>query len=370
MLFQAQGGLQVQVLETLAALDRQGCDARLIDPQRERLTDFDLVHVFSVINGNHRMVEWASSQGMPVVLSPLLRPNWTKAFSRRAALADWLVGRMTRWEVKSEYRQMRSGIRLATRCVALGGIEKRCLADAFGVPADRCDVVPNGIPARFFDADPGPFLEAHGLAPGFVLCAASVNPHKNQLGLARALSGSSTPVVLVGQCHAADRGYLDEVLKHRNVRYAGSLPYDSPLLASAYAAAGVFCLPSMSEVMPLTVLESLAAGVPAVMTRHHCMDLDGMRHFVDEVEPTSAAALKSALQRRLSQPRAAADCKRAVQHLTWDAVATQLLDTYRMAMKATGSAPRAPAIRPPPAVASRTGNPPEPAESLPRHAGR
>lgn len=331
MLFQSIGGLQVQVLETLAALQRLGCDARLVDPARDKLSEFDLIHVFSVINGNHRMVEWAHSHRKPVVLSPLLRPNWTRPFARRAALGEWLVARLTRWELKSEYRQMHSAITRATRLVALGPVERQCLHDAFRVPLSSTSVVPNGIPQRFFEADPAPFLQAHGLRKGFVLCVASINSHKNQLGLAKALAASDIPLVIVGPCTPANQNYLAEIKRHPHVHYAGSLAYDSPLLPSAYAAAGVFCLPSMSEVMPLSVLEALAAGCPAVMTQHHCMDVSGMESVLAQVDPNSAADIHGAVNRLLRQPPSKADCQEAVRHLTWEAVADQLLQIYRRA---------------------------------------
>ncbi|HYE69985.1 MAG TPA: glycosyltransferase family 4 protein [Aquabacterium sp.] len=334
MLFQSAGGLQIQILETVAALQRRGVDARLVNPVQERLSDFDLTHVFAILNGNQRAVEWAAAQRKPIVLSPLLRPNWTANFAKRAALGDWIVSRLTGWEVKSEYRHLKSGISQATRCVALGTIEKQCLREAFGVPESRCDVIPNGIPSRFFSADPKPFLEKFGLQPGFVLCAASINSHKNQLGLVKAVAPLGIPVVLAGHCQPIDEAYLAAAKSFPNVHYVGSLPYDGPLLASAYAAAGVFCLPSMSEVMPLTVMEALAAGTPAVMTKHHCMDLQGMSKIVAEVEPTDADQIRNAIRQLLANAPSGAACSSAVEHLTWDAVATQLQRTYKAALGA------------------------------------
>ena len=82
-------------------------------------------------------------------------------------------------------------------------------------------------------------------------------------------------LVLVGQCLPAHQPYLRQVLAHAHVRHLGALAYDNSLLPSLYAGAAVFALVSQSEVMPLVVLEALAAGTPAVMTRHHGMSTDG-----------------------------------------------------------------------------------------------
>ncbi|CAL95878.1 glycosyltransferase family 4 protein [Azoarcus olearius] len=329
MLFQNKGGLQVQIRETVAALQRLGIDARLADPVREPLTDFDLVHVFSAINGNHRMVEQARAQGLPVVVSPLIRPHWNGRLGWLARRLETLVGRLTRWNVKTEYQQIETCLRGADALIALGDVEKDSIVEAFGVAPTRVHVIPNGIPGRFFDADPTPFCTAYGLAPGFVLSVATISPHKNQLALARATAGIGRQVVLIGPQLGSERDYLDSLLAHPHVRYLGPLEYENPLLASAYAGAGVFCLPALSEVMPLSVMESLAAGTPVVMTREHCMDLSRMQGAVREVVPQDEEAIRHALLEFINEPPPATACRNAVAGYSWDAVAETLADCYR-----------------------------------------
>ena len=320
MFTQIQGGLEIQVRETIDALQRIGCHARLIDPFRERLGDFDLVHVFGAGSGNFRIVQTAKQLGCPVVMSPLIQPNWNRAYGRRAKLIDRVVGRLTRWGVSTEYGDLRRGLAGSDRLYALGTTEKKCIVEAFEIDPAKVKVVPNGIPPRFFEAQPGPFLERTGLQPGFALNVATINPHKNQLALARALAKSGIDIVMIGECVPKQRGYLDEVLAVPRTHYIGRLNYADPLLASAYAAAGVFCLPSYSEVMPLTVLESLASGRPAVVTRHHAMDLGPMAACVTEIEPGVETEIRDAVEHWRRAPPAAADCKVAVAHLTWDGV--------------------------------------------------
>jgi hypothetical protein len=44
---QVIGGLEIQVVETITALNRIGCNARLVNPYVEKLSDFDVIHVFA-----------------------------------------------------------------------------------------------------------------------------------------------------------------------------------------------------------------------------------------------------------------------------------------------------------------------------------
>lgn len=325
---QNHGGLQVQVLETVAALNRQGVDARLIDPFREKLADFDLIHVFGAGNGNHRMVQHARLIQRPVLLSPLIRNHWTRSLARRAELIDRFMGKLTRYEVTTEYRQLHTALTQADLLLALGGQEKDTIREAFGVDPRRIEVVPNGIPARFFSATPEAFVRHFGIEPGFVLNVASVDAHKNQLGMARALANSGLRMVFIGPCQPANKPYLEQLLALPNTTYLGLLPYDSPLLASAYAAAGVFCLPSHSEVMPLSMMEALASGTPAVVTCHHGMDTAGLDDVLIQVDPLSPQAIEQAVMHLHQRPPSVARCKDAMRELTWDAVATRIRHLY------------------------------------------
>ncbi|MCB1960090.1 MAG: glycosyltransferase family 4 protein [Rhodocyclaceae bacterium] len=328
MLFQAQGGLQIQIAESISALKRRSVDAALINPNIDQLVNFDLIHVFSAINGNHRIIEQAKAFGLPAVCSPLIQPHWTTSLGRRSRALETLVGKLTGWEVKTEYRQIASCLSNSDALLALGETEKASIVNAFGIAPDRIRIVPNGIPGRFFAATPDLAHERLASAQAFILCVAKISPHKNQLALARATAASKLKLVIAGECLPAYKAYLDELLAFDHVTYLGKLSYDDPLLPSLYAAARVFCLPSHSEVMPLCVMEALAAGTPAVMTQHHCMDLSTMRAVVTEVSPTDELAIEKAVRAFVAHVPSAEDCRAAVASFTWDSVAEKIHQTY------------------------------------------
>lgn len=335
MLFQRLGGLQVQVRETLEALNAKGLEARYIDIFGERLADFDVVHVFGVINGNHRIIEAARDQQRPTVLSTVLHPPFTAWDRRKAEWADRLTGRLTDWQISTSYRQIRRGLDLADHIIALGADEKTMLAEGYGQAPDRVAVIPNGVGTRFFDASPKAFADKFAPQRSVILCAASINPRKNQLAAAKAVRELEADLHLFGPCAGEDQAYLEQVRAagDGSVIYHGSLDYADPLLPSAYVAADMMILVSVSEVMPISVLEALAAGTPVVMGKSHSLGLDPVPGILEMVDHDDVDAIRAACRRILENPPDAAKVRDVVAHLSWGAVGDQLIAVYEAVIK-------------------------------------
>ncbi|MCP2007143.1 glycosyltransferase family 4 protein [Duganella violaceipulchra] len=331
MLFQREGGLQVQVRATMRALQERsapGLEVALVDANRERLDQFDLIHVFSAINGNHRLVELAVELGVPVVLSSVLSPGWGRLDGMRARLADRLTGRLTGWNVQTSYAQTKCALQLAHMVIALGAAERDAIVSAFQIAEAKIRVLPNGISPHFFGARQEEFRRCTGLCGPFVLMVGAISPYKNQLGLVRALASTALPVVLIGRAQRQHQNYLQQLLAQPRVRWLGQLEHDDPLLASAYASASVLALPSQGEVFPLSVLEALAAGTPVVMTDESALSLPDSAFAVKQLPWDDTAGLRLAVEGLLAHPPDRAQVRALVERFSWQRVAEQMVACY------------------------------------------
>lgn len=178
-----------------------------------------------------------------------------------------------------------------------------------GFPPERMAVIPNGIDVRRIDeADGGGVREECGFAENdFVIgTVARLDATKDTITLARAFAAlhrmqpaSNLKLLIVGD--GGERARLETFVTeqglNRDVIFAG-LRRDVPRWLQAMDA---FALPSLSEGLPLTVLEAMAARLPVVAS-----NVGALPELVEEgstgflVEPKQEAALAERLGRLIA----------------------------------------------------------------------
>jgi glycosyltransferase involved in cell wall biosynthesis len=328
-LFQTFGGLKMKIGRTVDALNKRGIEAKLIDTVHDCFRDYDLVHLFAPYNGNHRIVEQAKADGLPVVISTILNPPFSKRDGRRANLLSRVVGKLTNWTVTTSYQQVVTALTLADHLIALGGIERRMLIDSYGMPEHKTSIIYNGIGEEFFCATSAAFESAYSIPHPFVLHTGLMGDTKNQLGLVRALKDENVNIVLIGYSNQGSEDYLQACKREGGdrVHYLGELPHGE-LLASAYAAADIVAVPSRHEGMPNSILEALASDKPVVLTNNHTIDFELPTAVAAEVNSYDDRAIHDAVMRLLNHPPAPGQARSVVASLSWPAVAEKLETIY------------------------------------------
>ena len=180
MLFQRSVGLQVQIQSTLRALEAIGIEASLVDTVHEDLAEFDVVHVFGLMHGNHMIVKAAKQKNVPVVISPVVQPPFSAWQKFLADLCDRVTGRLTNWTVQTTYGFKRGALHSADFVVTLGKEEKKIIVEGYGVQRQKVGIVPNGVSRGFFLAEPSLFTNKFGIDSGFILSVATISEYKNQ----------------------------------------------------------------------------------------------------------------------------------------------------------------------------------------------
>ncbi|HSL81291.1 MAG TPA: glycosyltransferase family 4 protein, partial [Thermoanaerobaculia bacterium] len=203
----------------------------------------------------------------------------------------------------------RTTARLADRVVAPSRATAAELEEDYGARAPA--VIPNGVtPAPAAPPGVGPGELPPAGSP-MVLFAGRFRTRKAVAVLLEAFARllrehPGAALVLAGD--GEQRGALEARAERLGiagaVRFAGVQPRDA--LPAWYAAADLFCLPSLYEGFPLAILEAMAAGLPVVATAVAGVPeavVDGVTGRL--VPPEDAAALARALAELAADPERA-----------------------------------------------------------------
>jgi glycosyltransferase involved in cell wall biosynthesis len=338
MLFQNEGGLQVQIRESVAQLQRLGVDVRLLDVNTDKLADFDIVHIFAATQGNDKLVEQARDKGCSVVLSSLLNRALVPpdAFALRAVkLLGSAISRLSHRTVTTNYETVKKALVGADHVIALSEWEKGTASTIYDVSPDHVTVIPNAVSAHFYEADAKVFTARYAIDGPFVFFPAQISPWKNQKTLVEALAETNITVVLAGPVPAREQDYFATCMAvaGAKVLYLGNLDRESALFAACFAAATAIVLPSRSESGPLVALEALAAGTPAIITRNNGLGMAPDGVCLSVIDPFDVKALRTAILGVLAAPPDPAACRRLVAACSWQQVGMQIKSVYEGQMR-------------------------------------
>ncbi len=212
------------------------------------------------------------------------------------------------------------------------------LVQLLKVPAEKIDVVPEGVGSTPAEATPEPELRARlGLGElSVVLTASAKRPHKNLLRLLEAWallpSGDRPVLVLPGYPTPHERELRERAAAlgiEGDTRFAGWV--STADLEGLYRLASCFVYPSLYEGFGLPVLEAMARGVPvACSDRASLSEVAGTAARI--FDPEDPRAIADAVEGLLADPRARERLRAAgreqARRFTWSETAAGTLRTY------------------------------------------
>jgi glycosyltransferase involved in cell wall biosynthesis len=295
---------------------------------RERLRQFDIVHVYGLYDLLGPAVAWFCRRwNIPYVVEPLGMTHPIDRSLRLKTVWKKLLGR--------------GYLRNAARLIATSRQERQELVRE-GFPSEKIVVRYNGIDGAEFCRLPtrGAFRSHAGIArdPPMILFLGRLIPRKGADFLIEALpqiSNDQARLVIAGP--EGENGYLGFLQqKACALRVEGRVLFAGPLYAEAKKAAlvdaDVFVLPSRYENFGNAAAEAVACGTPVVVS-----DRCGIAELVDRraglVTSYDARAIAQALNELLGNPslydRLKAGCAGVAREILWDGLAEAMQCCYR-----------------------------------------
>lgn len=301
------GGLEVQIAQTAAALERRGHDVVRVETAGPA-ADWDVLHAFGAEGNVQFAVHHWTRASSPLVISPVLVIS--------PGTMEWAQHATARFPVvATAAAERRRLLRRADALIAITGYEARVLRRQVGRRA-RVSVIPNGVQIVAPGAGGG---EADG-----VLLLGAVSRRKRQREALEALAGTS-PIVVAGPFsgEAGERRAWEAALATSGARWLGHV--DRPdEVARLLTDAAVLVHWSEAEVQSLAVLEAIAYGTPAVVS-----DIPSHRELAAAYPGWVRVATDAeSLRTQVALARRSPPAGPAPRPATWDDVAALLEPVY------------------------------------------
>jgi glycosyltransferase involved in cell wall biosynthesis len=238
---------------------------------------------------------------------------------------------------------MTMAARRASRVLTVSNASKEDILRYLGVPADKVEVIYNGLDARFAAPPTAEAIERvrdrYMLPSRFVLYAGNIKPHKNvdrlieAYALVRQRGFEDLKLLIIGE-EVTRFPHLRRLVHrhhlHGHVRFFGYVA--DATLSVLYRLASVFVFPSLYEGFGLPPLEAMAMGAPVIAS-----NVSSLPEVVGDaailIDPTSPDAIADAIARVLTDDALRADLVRRgharAQAFSWERSVDRVRQVYR-----------------------------------------
>lgn len=324
------GGVRMQATKTAANLEKLGVEVDLFNPwEQNDPTAYDAAHLFLAANETLTIANRLRDLNCKLAVSPVFYTRRSASIIRQSIKIESIAGKLVKG-IFSDYSIKASVCKSADVVLPNTAAEAALIRDGFGIPEQQIKVIPNGVDLHFAEATTDLFTSTYGIENFTLFVGDASARRKNVLNLLKEHTRDDHPLVIIGKFDQSDySGQCMELINSReNVTFAGPLDHDDPMLASAYAAADVFTLPSQFETPGIAALEAALAGCKIAIT-----EVGGTRevfgNHAEYIDSETKGSIIKAIRNAHKRP-ASFDLKNHVKSsYSWETVAKQTLNAYQ-----------------------------------------
>ena len=317
-----------QMYKSLKELDVDVCYFDMWD-NKLKLTKNDLVHMFNASVNTYGLAVNLASYGARYVINPIFfsnHPAWKIRIYQKMHTAAKLLLKRSYSDYDYYAETCRNACKVLPNTIAEGEI----LVNGLGVDRNKVKVIQNGVEERFANADPKLFHEKYGIKD-FVLYVGHLGSYrKNGINTIKALQKLDHQSVIIADVLKNNEGdwCRQQIEESKNITLIEWIEHDDPLLASAYAAANTFILPTMYETPGRAALEAGLAKCKIVITPYGGTK-EYFKGYVNYAEPKSVNAILHSIQGTLNMQQTDELQNHILNNFTWKKIALKTVDLYR-----------------------------------------
>lgn len=322
------GGVLIKAKNLKRNIEKEGIVVKCFEKWQDRISDYDVLHIFMASNDAYSTVKYAKSINRPVVVSSVVPVSGGLKILYNRMLSK-IFHLYTAWTLSVNVLSM------ADLVIAETEAEKKHISKYYGINADKITVIPNGIEMQLQEENKSLFYEKTAISGEYVLQVGRFDTNKNQLATIRAVKNTDIQLVLIGGPDKSEPNYYEICKKEagENVHFLGWVDHEDPLLASAYFNAHTIILPSHKEIFGNSVWEGALLGANVVVTNKLPINEWGFDAFCLTVDPKSSNDIQQKLKQSLTLPKNNVLSDLIKECFSWETITNKHIAAYE---KVTG----------------------------------
>lgn len=322
------GGVQIKIRNLVHHLNKNKIEAHFFNKWEDKVTDFNILHIFKLNIEDYHLMNYAKNIGTPVVISSIVNIEKKMQIKANQFLSKFLP-------IHTGYAIMEDMLNTADAIIAETQKEAEFIAKNYMIKEKKIHIIPNGVNIHVTHGDPKFIQDIIKADREIILQVGRFDRNKNQLNVIRAMKNSNIPVVFIGGPDAAQIDYFKQCKFEAtdNMHFLGWLKNDDPLLSSAYANARVVVLPSYKETFGISLIEGGAVGANLVATRELPIVEWGLSEYCLGIDPQDKTDIQRTLIQAYNNPRNPLLSEIIKNKFSSDVVAKQHIEIYTNIIK-------------------------------------
>ena len=330
-----KGGPSYVIKEMKKELINLGVNCEYFDywDDNLKLGKDDVVHIFIASVSTYSLAVNLYQNGAKYVVTPIFYSNHSaeilKAYKRVESLARPILKRSY-----SDYHFTKTVCDYAEYVLPNTQKEAAIIANGLDVNPAKISVIPNGVEARFANADENLWVKKYGYK-NFVLYVGHLGARrKNGLSIIKSLTKIDNKAVIIANVLDTKEGRACRELieKSPNIILIEWMKHDDPLLESAYAACKTFILPTRYETPGIAAMEAALAGANVVITPYGGTE-EYFKDMALYANPFSVEDIIKKTEQSLNQPSNDKLKTHILENYLWKNIAESTLKFYEKVAK-------------------------------------
>lgn len=300
------------------------CDVKLFDKWNDKISDYDIYHIFKPSIQNYSSIIYAKKLGIPIVISAVAQKE-----KGRTVLAKKIIDKLL--PINTFYKCMKKIYQMSDIIIAETIYEKEFICKTYNIRADKIKVIPNGISIDYLKETDNHFKKKYGINSDFLLQVGRFDSNKNQLSTIKAIKDTDVNLVLIGGPDKDDLSYYEECKKNagKNVYFIGWIDHNDPLLLSAYKECKAFILPSHNEILGNALIEAAACGANIISTNVLPLSDWGIDKMCMSIDPNNIDDIKRKIIKSMETDKNNELKKKVIELFDWKNVTKKHMNVYK-----------------------------------------